>query len=420
MKNRFAVLGGVAFVVIGTGILGCQQKSNNAAGGSGAANVFSAFSSSKVSWSGSQKVEIPDPKYGIVAATLEIPEGWKFAGSIVRTEGCHSTGSPNVVFTSQAQDGITATIGLPGFKWLWSDSPSAQQQMATQGHCPGIDITTAAKFLTNIAVPNLHPDAKIEAVMPLPSEQQANFEKRLENQRQQTASAPKQFQMQNITGDGGRVRVQYMRDGKPVEEMITVQVTCYENTVPAPFRSSEPPAQQRHCSTMSTNIVRAPQGHLDEVLAQVAQPHAKELAATFTPNPEWTNRVNQDNMAVFQQGMARNNAMFQQSMANSRAQNDALLARGRAFQAQQQSSFNSAMANDRAKQASIDASAHNMVNYSLDRQDYTNPANGQTVTAASGFNHQYVDQSGNTMVQSNTPMSNAQAVSEGWTELVPK
>jgi len=50
--------------------------------------------------------------------------------------------------------------------------------------------------------------------------------------------------------------------------MITVWVSCYESTMPAPFKSGEPPSQLRHCSTPNgVFIVRAPQGHLDDVLA---------------------------------------------------------------------------------------------------------------------------------------------------------
>jgi hypothetical protein len=416
MKNRFAVLGGVVLAILGTGILGCQQKSSHAGGQS--SSIFG--SSSKVSWSGARQVEIPDPHYGIVAATLNIPDGWKFAGTMVRTQGCHASAGASRVFTALAQDGITASVALPGFAWGWSSDPAMVQRMAEQQHCPGIDITTAGKFLTDFVVPNLHPDAKIVGVLPLPPEAQANLEKQHDLAVQRAEGIPEQFRMQNQTLDGGRVRIQYNRNGTPVEEMITVWVACYDSTIPAMGRI-QPAAQLRHCSTPNgVFIVRAPQGHLDDVLASWQQPHAKELTASFKVNPEWQNRVFQDGQAAAQQSMAASNAMFQQSMANSRAQFGAMVQRGQAFQAQQQSSFNSAMANDRAKQAQIDASAHNMVNYSLDRQDYTNPATGQTVTAASGYNHQYVDQSGNTLVQSNNPMSHAQAVSEGWTELVPQ
>ena len=424
MRKTIAVVGSLVLVVMGTGILGCQQKSNNAAGQSGAGAGSTSAGSSRVSWSGARKVEISDPQYGMVAATLDIPAGWKFAGSMVRTQGCHAGNGASIVYTSLAQDDITAVVGLPGVTWEWSSSPNTLKIMAAQGHCPGIDITTAAKFLTNIVVPNLHPNAKIVAVLPPTAEQQAHIADQLEKARQQSASMPKQFQMQNHTLDGGRVRVQYVRDGRPVEEMISVQVSCYESTMPAPFKSGELPSQQRHCSTMSTNILRAPQGHLDEVLAAMEQPHEKELQKTFQPNPEWQNRVSQDQQAAFQQAQAANNAVFQQNLANGRAANDRLLANGRAFQAQQQSSFNSAMSADRARQAAIDNAAHNTVNYSLDRKDYVNPSTGQTITADSGYNHQWVSSDGSTIIQTQDhsfdPNGQVYPVSQSWTELVPK
>jgi hypothetical protein len=411
------MVGGLALVVIGAGILGCRQKNNGAVDQSGSSSSSSGtgmFESSKVSWSGSQQEEFPDPKYGMVAATVDIPEGWKFAGSIVRTEGCHASQGPNFVFTSQAQDGITGSVGLPGVTWGWSSNPAVLKRMAEQDHCPGVDITTADKFLTNIVVPNLHPHAKIVAVLPLPSDQQAAMEKKHEDDLERNAQRPKQFQSMNSTVDGGRVRVQYDRNGRAVEEMISVQVSCFESATPP----------QRHCSTMATNIVRAPQGHLDEALAALQEPHVKELAASFKINPAWMDKLNADNMAVFHAGMARNNAQFQQMLANGRAQNDALLARGRAFNAQQQSRFESAMANDRAKQAAIDASAHNTVNYSLDRQDYVNPATGQTVTTDSGYNHQWMSSDGSTVIQTQShsydPNGQVYPGSQSWTELVPK
>jgi hypothetical protein len=82
------------------------------------------------------------------------------------------------------------------------------------------------------------------------------------------------------------------------------------------------------------------------------------------------------------------------------------------------------MAADRANQAAIDASAHNTVNYSLDRKDYINPNTGQTITASNEFNHQWINSSNDTLVQTNNPNldpnGSIDPIRESWTELVPK
>ena len=112
-----------------------------------------------LSFSGTRKVEITDPNYQMTAYTLEIPSNWKFAGTIARNPGCHSTG-PSLKYTAESPDGKSALVVMPGATWSWSSSPSMQKIMA-HSPCPSVDIDTAAGFLLNIAVPNLRPDAKI-------------------------------------------------------------------------------------------------------------------------------------------------------------------------------------------------------------------------------------------------------------------
>jgi len=55
--------------------------------------------------------------------------------------GCHGHG-PSLKFTAQSADGLTAIVALPGVTWSWTESE-------------------AANFLINIAVPNIHPGAKV-------------------------------------------------------------------------------------------------------------------------------------------------------------------------------------------------------------------------------------------------------------------
>ena len=163
-------------------------------------------------------------------------------------------------------------------------------------------------------------------------------------------------------------------------------------------------------------ITRAPKGHLDEVLK-----HAAHFPET---NPEWDQRVIHDMTVNFQQAQAASNRLFQQNLANFKAQGDARLAAGKAFQQNLQDSTNRAMAADRSRQDAIDASAHATALYSLDRQEFRNPATGQIVEASNQYNHQWMSSDGSTLIQTNDhtldPNGQVYPVSQSWTELVPK
>jgi hypothetical protein len=371
-------------------------------------------------WSGTQRVQVTDPKYGITAISLEIPAGWKFAGTIVRPMGCHARGA-NLSFSALSPDGTTALVGLPGVTWSWTTSAEARKAMA-QTHCPGIDINTPAAFLVNIAVPNLHPSAnpKIMAVLPLPPEGQANLAAQLKTQIENNAAMPN-LQIKNQTLDGARVRLQYVRDGHPVEEMITAVVTCNDTPLVAMAVANRQAALRRTCSSRGTSIIRAPQGELDKVLGE---PPVKNLAKSVQPNPDWQNRVSQDMQAEFQAMMAANNRQFEANQKYFADQNAQMLARGREFQSNMRASTDAAMANDRARQNAIDQSAHATALYSLDRQDFKNPATGQTIEASNEYNHQWLSSDGSTLIQTQDhnfdPNGQVYPVSQSWTELVPK
>jgi len=350
--------------------------------------------------SGTRHVEATDPQYQITAVSMDIPADWKYAGTIARPPGCHGHG-PSLKFTAQSADGLTAIVALPGVTWSWTESE-------------------AANFLINIAVPNIHPGAKVLGVLPLEPEGQANLKEQLAKEIEQRANIgmPKAVN-EKVSLEGARVRVQYERDGHPVEEMITAVVHCDETTRPALFK--DPPYQNRTCFSRGTTIIRAPQGHLDEVLAL---PQIKNLSASIRPNPEWQSRAAADQEAAARQAMAENNRVAAANLEHFKQQGEQRLAAGRAFQEQQTERFNSAMTADRQKQAAIDASAQATVRYSLDRQQFTNPATGQVIEASNQYNHQWMSSDGSTLIQTNSPSydPNGQVypVSQGWTELVVK
>jgi hypothetical protein len=372
-----------------------------------------------LSLSGTRKVEVADPQYQMTAYTLEIPGDWKFAGTIARDPGCHAKGA-SLKYTAQSGDGLTGIVMMPGLTWSWSSSPQMQKIMAST-HCPAVDIDSAAAFLINIAVPNLHPEAKVVAVLPLLPEGQASLASQLEKERQQNAVMAQQYgqKPQKLSLDGARVRVQYVRDGKPVEEMLVAVVDCNESTTIALY--AQPAAQRRTCSARNIVMTRAPQGHLDEFLDSAQY---KDIGKTLQANQEWSTRLMADQKAAFQQFQANNNQQFQRSLDNFKAQGDARLARGQEFNRNLRAGTDRAIAADRQRQAAIDDSAHRTELYSLDQQEFRNPSTGETIRASNQYNHQWLSSDGSTLIQTNDhtydPNGQVYPVSQSWTELVPK
>ncbi len=385
-----------------------------------AAPAKPSTSHSKISWpTSAHKADLADPVYQMTAATLQIPSGWKFAGAVVREPGCHSSGA-GLKYTAQSQDGLTAMVLLPGSAWSWSGDAGMQKIMEQQ-HCPGIDIDSAAKFLINIAVPNLRPNAKVVEVLPLLPQGQAALADQLQKAREQNAAMARQYNAkpQKLTIDGARVHLQYDRDGQPVEEMITSVIDCNESTMPGVYK--QPPYQQRMCSSRNVVVVRAPQGRLDELLAL---PQYQDFLKGFQINADWQNRLMHDQQAAFQKAQAANNAQFRANLKAGQDFNGRLVENAKAQRAATQASTDASMARAANTQAAIDASAHATANYSLDRQSFVNPSTGQTIEASSQYNHQWMSSDGSTLIQTNDhtldPNGVVYPVSQSWTELVPK
>jgi hypothetical protein len=370
-------------------------------------------------WSGTHAGAVTDPHYQMTAYTLDIPDGWKFAGTIARDPGCHAMG-PGLKYTLQSPDGRTAMALLPGMTWAWSTSPSLKKIMESQ-HCPPIDIDSAASFLLNIAVPNLRPTAKVTAVLPLLPAGQAMLATQLETARRQNADMARQYGQspQTLSADGARVRVQYQRDGVAVEEQLVSVVDCFTAQFPALY--GQPASARRTCSSRNVQITRTTQGHLEELLAA---PQMAALGKSFQPSREWNERVTKDSQAAFQQAQAASNAQFQATMQKGRDDHERLMQNNKAFQDNMRASTDQAMARDRDRQNAIDASAHATALYSLDRQEFKNPNTGQTIEASSQYNHQWMSSDGSTLIQTNDhgldPNGQVAPVSQSWTELVAK
>jgi hypothetical protein len=223
------------------------------------------------------------------------------------------------------------------------------------------------------------------------------------------------------TLDGARVRVQYDRDGHSTEEMITAVVQCNEQTMPAMAILKQAAYRKRSCFSRGTSISRAPQGHLDEM---IALPQLKNMTKSMQPNPDWQNRIAADQQAAFQQAMAANNRQAAANLQHFKEQGEQRQAQAKAFDQGLRESTNRAMAADQQRQNAIDASAHATALHSLDQQEFKNPATGQTIQASNQYNHQWMSSDGSTLIQTNDhnldPNGQVYPVSQSWTELVVK
>jgi hypothetical protein len=401
MKHKLRVMVGVGLIALVGSSVFCSQSNSHTGGGA--------------SFSGMQQETVVDPAYGMTAFTIPIPSGWKFAGMILRPGGCHPPPTPaaGLSYTAMSPDGREAMITLPGVSWTWSSNGT--NIMGPK--CPStIDINTAAGLLLNIAVPNLHPDAKKVTLVPL---KQADLDA-LAAQNQKLAAGLRGYGLKGSKQfvDGARVRIEYERRGQQMEEIEFTLIDCLESPVmgmPMGNGRWSKGYTKRTCSSRGTMIKRAPKGQLDALIA-----NSKPLQV----NPEWDQRVIHDMQTMFQQMQAASNREFQQNMANFKAQGDARLAAGQAFQQNLRESTTRAMDNDRARQDAMHESAQKMELYSLDQQQFRDPNTGQIVQASNQYNHQWMSSDGSTLIQTNDhtldPNGVVYPVSQSWTELVPK
>jgi hypothetical protein len=406
MKHRVAMMSG-AVVLVMIGVSGCfSQQKNNAP----AAQRSSGGSAHPVSsaWSGSHSAEISDPAYGMAAFTIDVPNGWKFAGTILRPAGCHASAYPaaGLSYSVLSPDGVSAYMVLPGVSWTGSSNGYNFQGQK----CPSnINIDSAAGLLLNIAVPSLHPDAKSVTVLPLDPKFQAAL---AANSEQATADLRRNGLQGRAIQDAARVRVEYELNGQPIEELEFTVVDCQQTQAQATMGR---PYTRLICYSRGTSIIRAPKGHLDEMIAH--KPAFQQI------NSAWNQRVIQDMTSRFQQMQEASNRQFQQMTEHYAKVNQDLIARSRQEDNVRADGTRKAIMIDRDAQAATDHSAQRTAQFSLDRQTFINPSTGEKIEASNQYNHQWMSSDGSTLIQTQDhtldPNGVVYPVSQSWTELIP-
>jgi hypothetical protein len=370
-------------------------------------------------WSGVHSVQVIDSQLNMNAYTESVPNGWRFAGEVGRDPSCRGNG-PGLKSVVASPDGLTEIRYIPGFHWMWTDNVVLRQAMQKSG-CPAIDLDSAAGFLINVAVPNLHKQAAILSINKLDAASEASLASQLAQMRQANEQMAARYgqRPQRLTLEGARVRIRYQVGGKTVDEQVQTVVDCVAAQLPALYM--QPSYTNRNCTARSVYIVRSPQGHLDELLSSAA---LADLRSGTQADNGWLQRIMRDQQAAFNAAQARSNEAFQALLQRGQADHAALMRQGADFQAAEQRSFQQSQARDRATQAAIDKAAHGQVLDSLGLGDYKNPSTGATIEASSFYNHQWLSSDGSTLISTDDhgfdPNGVVYPVQQSWTELVPK
>jgi hypothetical protein len=352
---------------------------------------------------------IMDDYFKMPAGSVAVPNGWKFAGTVLRVPGCHGNPFLSLEFSVASPDGLTAVAALPGATWQYSTSPQMQNIMAHNG-CPGVNIQTAADFLADIVVPNLHPGATIIKVAPGGALIQETI-KNLQTGAQAANQRP------SITG--AVVRIQYSRGGHILEEELSSVVSCSVLHSMAMFAS--PASTTTTCSTYGISAARAPSGHLDEFLSG---PEFGQVLSSAKTDNVWFHRMISEQNARFQSATADFNRIAAGNLAELKAEGDARVERAQAFDHQLAASTQSSMNNAQAAQNARTAAAHRVVNFASDRGDFINPATGQVLNLDYNANHSWGSSDGRNVVLNSDatydPNGSVNPVQSSWVELIPK
>jgi len=359
---------------------------------------------SRLAWSGKHTVEAQDPHFQMTAFTLEIPNGWRYAGEIgISGQGnCHKD-EPSLRLTMESPDGLYKVMQLPGVMWRAANDQRMDYDMAQKG-CPAIEIFSASDFFSHILLPELHPNAQIiEVLGPGPGLEQAMQDAYQKTyQRHEMITQALGQPMPQFNFDGARVRIQFDQNGTPIEAMLSGFVQCEDLRMPSGF-------DLYSCSMSNMSLIQAPLGQLDALLAM---PEFATMMQNRRVNRDWADQQSREQMAKdqnmvrqingdnqrFQAMMAQNQANYNAQYSANQALYDTINRGGQQFNHQLQVNGQNFLANARDQRARRDDEAHRYTLYAGDQQQNINPFNGQTVVTSNKSPQQWISNDGRTTV----------------------
>jgi hypothetical protein len=344
---------------------------------------------------------VPDPSFNNMPATVQtIPAGWRAQG-IILTTAC--TSEPYAVFRAYSPDGLMQMRYEPVFGWVWRPN---YKGVNTTGCIPVTQQMTAAQFL-QYYVNTMPGGVHVVGTMPVPPAYQQQWQS-YASQVNAVYSRAAGNLSSTVTADTAALRIETIDGSYVIEERLRTVVVCTLNNNPGIMYGGT-------CFSRVDELT-APEGRLDALVAVVDganMPNAQPL-------PQWEQAVlaRQRQQAQAQMAMLHQVQMAEENALNSefRQFSNMMNANHAAAMQQQESQFQSAMANANAQMNAQSTAASDWVDYALDQQTVTGP--GGTVNVSSAYSQTWTN--GTQYYQTNDPNVNPNGVLAGqWTLTTP-
>jgi len=337
---------------------------------------------------------VPDPSFNnMTAETLTIPAGWQGQGMIM-TAAC--TSLPWPVFRAYSNDGLMQMRYEPVFGWVWRPNFKG---VNTTGCIPVKQQMTAAQFL-QYYVGTIQGGVHVVGAMQVPANYQQWAQNFANSSNAVYSRAPGQLSS-TVTADTAALRIETIDGSYVIEERLRTVVLCTINNNPGPYYGGT-------CWSR-VDVLAAPQGKLD---ALVALADGDNLP-NGQPTQQWEQAVLARQRQQSQQAMAtlRNMEQAEARAIQQQFQQFASMmnANHAAFMQQQESQFQTAMANANAQMNAQSTAASDWVDYALDQQTVAGP--GGTANVSSAYSETWTN--GTQYYQTNDPNVNPNGVLAG-------
>jgi len=318
-----------------------------------------------------------------------IPTAWDLKGKIYAVGfkgGCYSD-SLSSAWEATGPDPSTAFSGAPNYSWQYTDDPQEMRALTDPNRrqhdgenkvCPVSKPLSAEQYFRQNLIALLPTDTTVVSV--------DTFPQLAEMARQQAGLAPNDTGNKGTRIDAIRARIEYQKDGKPMEAWVVTAVVM--RTYPVGRGSLY---DMRAIDSMS---FRAPKGQLDanDKLFRV-------MMSSVQLTPEWSSYVNKT-IAGYYQIQAKKEAAIDQNRANLQNQ---------ITQTYMQMSANAARVSNQGFLAA-DQGIRGV-------QSFRDPSTGNTVELSSQYDHAWLN-SNNEYVMSDDPNFNPNTqLSGNWSQL---
>jgi len=330
-----------------------------------------------------------DPVLQVAAYSLKVPGDWNFSGTVLPGPSCNPV--PYAIYRAESPDGITLMKALPGLTWSWGGQPppSAPGMPAQKNDCSGWSQEISAADFLKYMVGVLR--VKFVRDEPVAPQVAAGIAEAVRKQNagfaaQTPPGRPFPFRITRREMAVGIVR--YNINTIPVEERLTVMITCNES--PQVLLSGG----WAHGHLCSTDIARwrTRQGSLEALT-----PVFMAAAESATVNQQWLQRWNQALLAdaaaargtavAGQALLQRTHTEMMEAQEMRKQQHEEMMAvtqRGTAM----------AMKQDAEQVGATSRMSHDWADFALDQQKRLDPNTGQITKDSSLYSYTWVNEFG--------------------------